>query len=223
MSFNVVVATPSTGQCKSAFAFSLARLVAYFAQNRVWPEVEQQQMDFLMLEGSGISSNREDMVRDALLKSDMTHLLWIDEDMGFNMDVLHMMAKHRQPIVACNYRMRVPPADFTALRLDKKGRIQTTALSNGLEEAYYTGFGFCLIERRVFESINEPRFMIGFNEVSKKYTTEDHPFFVKARENGYKCYVDHDASKKIWHIGNLNYIWAEDYSSLSTGFSGKDK
>lgn len=216
--FNVVVATPSTGQCKTAYAFSLARLVSYFAQNRVLPEVEEQAMDFLLLEGSGISANREDMVRDALAKPDMTHMLWLDDDMGFDMNILHMLASRRHPIVGCNYRMRVPPADFTALNMERNGRIQTAEKSTGLEEAYYIGFGACLVERQVLEAVDEPRFPILYNRETRRYTTEDNPFFVAARAKGFKCFVDHDASKRIWHVGNMNYAWNEDYTAHSQQF-----
>lgn len=218
MPFNVVVATPSTGQCKSAFAFSLARMVAYFASNRVLPEHEQQQMDFLLLEGSGINSNRERMVNEALAKEGMTHLLWIDDDMGFNLDTLHIMARRRQPIVSCNYRMRVPPGEFTALRMDRTARIETTREATGLEEAHYTGFGFCLMERRVLEAVKPPRFLCAYLPESRSYTTEDLPFFAAAREAGFNCWVDHDASKRVWHHGAINYVWSEDYSGMNRDF-----
>lgn len=218
MSINVVIAWPSLGTPKNDFAFSLARLVAYFAQVRVFPEVAEQAVDVMTIEGSGISSQREDLCRDALAKPDMTHLLWIDEDMGFTPDCLHILARRRQPIVGANYRMRVPPADFTALKLDKSERIQTTDGVSGLEEAYYTGFGFCLIERKVLEAVPQPRFPIWYNPDTGRYTTEDHPFFVAAREKGFPCYVDHDASKRVWHKGGMSYCWNEDYSALGKNF-----
>ena len=218
MPFNVVIATPSTGQCKSVFAFSLARLVAYFAQVRVLPEVPEQSMEFLMLEGSGISSNRERLTNMALERPTMTHMLWIDEDMGFTMDTLHTLARRRQPIVGSNYRMRVPPADFVAVSKDLKSRIQTTAESSGLEEASYTGFGFCLVERKVIEALPKPRYLVRYSANADSYTTEDHPFFQAAAEAGFPCFVDHDVSKRIWHQGNMNYMWDEDYSQLSKGF-----
>ena len=218
MPFNVVVATPSTGQCKSVYAFSLARLVAYFSQYRVLPEVPEQSMEFLMLEGSGISSNRERLTNMALERATMTHMLWIDEDMGFNLDVMHIMARRRQPIVGCNYRMRCPPAEFVAVSKDKKSRIATTKESSGLEEATYTGFGFCLVERKVIEALPKPRYLVQYSATSDAYTTEDNPFFLAAAQAGFPCFVDHDASKRIWHQGNLNYMWDEEYSQLNKGF-----
>lgn len=215
----IVVCTPSTGQVRTAYAVSLARMTAYFAQVRIFPEIEKQSLDFLLLEGSGISSGRETLVRQALAKEAMTHVLFIDEDMGFDVSALHIMARRRQPIVACNYRMRVPPADFTALKIDiEKGRVQTTQETTGLEEAYYAGFGFALIERRVLETIERPQFMLEYCKQNHVYTTEDHPFYRKAREAGFPCYIDHDASKLIWHVGNMNYVWDQDYTPRGVNY-----
>jgi len=165
-----------------------------------------------MLEGSGISTNRERLTRQALANPDTTHVLWIDDDMGFAADTLHLLARWRQPIVGCNYRTRSPPSEFTALNAAENARIQTIADSTGLEEAAYTGFGFCLIERRVFEAVPEPRYPLLWSPTLGDYSTEDMPFFEKALAAGFKCYVDHDASKKIWHCGNLNYVWNGDYT-----------
>lgn len=212
-SINIVVATPSSGQTRFIYALSLARLVAYYAQVRLLPEVKTQQMDFLGLEGSGISSNREWLVREALKKEDVTHILFIDDDMGFNMDTLHKLVQKRQPIVGCNYRIRVPPGNFTAVSL-KGERVETNKEKSGLEEVFYCGFGFCLIERKVFEAIEEPRFMIKYFNNEQYYSTEDSPFFEKAREKGFPCYIDHDASKLILHQGIVNYTWDGDYSKL---------
>lgn len=213
--FRVIVAMPSTGFIRSATAFSLARMVAYFAQVRVFPEIAEQQLDFQLLEGSGISSGRESLVEQFLKNEQATHLLFIDEDMGFNVDTLHVMARRRQSIVACNYRMRHPPADFTAMRIDKTARVQTTREVSGLEEAHYAGFGFALIERRVFEAVEVPRFPIEWVPEARAYTTEDHPFYRRARAAGFKCWIDHDASKRVYHVGTLPYRWDMDYAPLA--------
>lgn len=217
--FKCIVAMPSTGFVRTATMFSMVRQVAYFAQVRVYPEIPEQMLDFRALEGSGISSNRENLIEEALENKDCSHVLFIDEDMGFNIEALHIMARRRQPIVAANYRMRVPPSEFTALRADKQGRVQTTAESSGLEEAYYAGFGYALIAREVFEKVEQPRFMIEWIPEVKRYTTEDHPFYRKAREAGFPCWIDHDASKILWHVGNMNYRWDMDY----TAFAGPKK
>lgn len=214
MKLNVVIGTPSTGTCRTAFAFSLARLVAYFAQVRVWPEVAEQQLDFDEIEGSGIGANRDKIVQRFLARDEATHLLFLDDDMLFTPDVLHTLARRRQPIVGCNYRMRQPPAPFVALNLDRTARVETTAGTTGLEPVTYTGFGVCLIERKVFEAVPMPRFLHTYTD---HYSTEDAPFFAKAREAGFTCYVDHDASKGVAHRGDFIYRWDGDYSQLGAG------
>lgn len=218
MKFSVLVGVPTSGVCRAGFANSLAKLTAYYSMTPIFPEVEAYEMDFMFLEGSGIMANRDMIVNETLERKEVTHLLFIDDDMGFYHTTLHIIANRRQPIVACNYRMRQPPADFTALRADRSGRVQTMKTSTGLEEAYYSGFGFCLIERQVLEAVPEPRFLPRWIEADRRYTTEDHPFFMAAREKGFKCWIDHDASKQIWHNGNMPYMWSEDYSELAKSF-----
>ena len=220
--FHVVICTPSTGHCRTTFAFSLARLSVYAATTKVWPELKHWTLDYQMIESSGISHNRESLVDQALAKPEMTHLLFIDEDMGFSFDVLHRLAAWRQPIVACNYRTRIPPATFTAMRADKTGRIETTQKSSGLEPATFTGFGFCLLERQVLEAVKTPRFNVFWDYDVKHYSTEDAPFFLKAAEQGFTCFVDHDASKRIWHCGEINYVWDEDYTKHVAGIASNE-
>ena len=205
---SVAICTPSTGQCRTAYAYSLARLVMYVAMNRLLPEEPEQELRLFMLEGSGISANRESMVEDAL-GAGCTHILFLDEDMGFAPDVAHRLFARRQAIVGCNYPMRVPPPQFTALSLDTTQRVYTGADTTGLEPAYYIGFGCALIARNVFEALPRPRFLIGYNTTTHRYSTEDHPFCKAAREAGFTVFVDHDASKQVFHVGNHNYLWSE--------------
>jgi len=215
----VAVATPSSGQVRMCYASSLARLVAYFSANKLLYDLEEQKMDFLMLEGSGISSNREELTKKALAIPEMTHLLWIDDDMGFHYDTLHVMMARCQPIVACTYRRRVPPGEFTAAAQDMKTLIGVEDHNVGLREAYNCGFGFCLIERKVLEATTPPRYLLKWSETDGQYSTEDFCFFSQAREAGFKIYIDMEASKRIWHEGNLPYSWRGDYSNILPAYS----
>ena len=210
----IAVGTPSTGQTRMSYASSLARMVAYFSNNPLLPDVAEQRMDFLFLEGSGISDNRETITKSALEIPELTHLLWIDDDMGFHWDTLHVMMARRQPIVACTYRRRVPPAEFTASKMDMSGYIGVTDDSSGLQEAYNCGFGFCLIERKVLEATKAPRYGLQWNDKDQRYSTEDFSFFSQARELGFPVYVDFEASKRIWHEGSIGYSWRGNYADI---------
>lgn len=211
----VGVATPSTGQIRMCYAYSLARMVAYFSNHRFLPDLAEQRMEFLMLEGSGISDNREQLVKRALEIPELTHLLWIDDDMGWHWDTLHVMIARIQPIVACTYRRRSPPGDWTAAALDQNNSlIGVEEESVGLREAYNCGFGFCLIERKVLEVTKAPRFLLQWGEADGRYSTEDFSFFSQAKAAGFPIYIDMEASKRIWHEGNLAYSWRGNYADI---------
>ena len=206
--FKLCILVPTTGFCRAPFTFSLANLVMYYAQNRVYEDCDNQFLNVEPIEGSGISANREQLVEGAL-KGDTTHILFIDEDMSFSPDALHLLASRRKPIVGCNYKMRVPGKGFTSLAPDKKSRIITDEESTGLEPCHYTGFGFCLIERWVFEKVERPWFLIGYNTDAHTYTTEDAGFAHRLESTGIEWLVDHDASKKVIHWGNYPYSWKD--------------
>lgn len=218
MTFKVMIMTPSSGVCRIQFAASLANMMMHFRNIPVYNESSIQNISFRYVEGTGVSQNREQMVR-SLLESDYTHLCFIDDDMGFNPDTLNVLAGRRLPIVGCNYRVRRPPALFMACRDGKE--VETHAEKWGLEAVDFMGLGFCLIHRDVFEAVPEPRFMIEWrpgNPGLGYYTTEDSQFFRRCREAGFEAIVDHDASKRIWHNGNIAYIWNDDFSKINKAF-----
>jgi len=207
--FRLTILTPTTGMMRSAYTVSLANLITYYAQHQVIEGIENQYLAYHVIEGSGISSAREKMVAEAL-ETETTHILFIDEDMGFAADTLHRLARRRLPIVGCNYPMRVKGKGFTALAPGGERRIVTNAASTGVEPCHYTGFGFCLIERSVFERAQRPWFLIGYNTETQQYTTEDAAFARRLPEIGVTWMVDHDASKSITHVGPYHYSW-KDY------------
>lgn len=210
----LAILVPTTGMCRAPFTFSLARLVMYYAMNQVYGGVEDQYLNVEPIEGSGISANRERLIEGAL-KGNTTHILFIDEDMSFHPDTLHDLARRKLPVVGCNYKHRVPEKGFTALSLDQQSQIITDENSVGIEKCYRTGFGFCLIQRWVFEKVERPWFLIGYNTESHTYTTEDTAFGRKLQKAGIDWYVDHDVSKKIIHWGNKGYSWKEkDYGDI---------
>lgn len=202
----VMVAVPSSGHVKAWFAHSLAGLVAAFQAIRSRPDCESTELQMGVQVTSVIHANREKLVNEAL-KSGATHLLFIDDDMAFQPQVLDVLLSRRHPIVCCNYPKKGFPITFTAIRPDGKAAIQTTKDSCGLEEALYTGFGMALIETRVFRAVPKPWFLPEYYSEIDTYSTEDLPFFKKAAAAGFTVYVDHDASKLIGHVGEWTFRW----------------
>ncbi len=203
----VMIGTPSAGIVHAAYAMSLTKMVLYYLQTPILGmEQEPREMQAMMMVGANIGQNREIIVQHAI-EGDCSHVLWIDDDMSFQPDCLNIAAMRQMPIVVGNYRRKVPPGRFTARNADNTASIETTKDSRSLEECSFGGFGFCLVERKVFEAIPLPRFLMYYDHAGKTYTTEDKPWFEAATKAGFKAYVDHDLSKKLRHNGTFSYSW----------------
>ncbi len=196
------ICVPSTGMCRTQFAYSLAGLVAHFQSARVDGE---RALTVKMLESSVIHQNRETLVKESI-DWGATHIMFLDEDMVFDPRVLDTLYGRRHPIVLTNYPKRGWPITFVARNM-KGDIITTTEDSTGIDECSYSGFGASLIAREVFEKVELPWFLP--LHINGNYTTEDAPFFERARQAGFTVWVDHDASKMVGHIGLHTFQWRQ--------------
>lgn len=208
--FSVAVLTPTTGLCRMGYAQSLARLVMYFSQVRIFEDEMEQTLVPDSVEGSGIAENYERMVTKYLADKQVhwTHFLSVEDDMTFAPDCLHLLAKHKVPIVGANYSTnKGSPLRFTAAGLTE--RCMTTEDATGLEEVSLLPQGFTLVAREVYETLPKPWFLMGYNPESGNYVYQDYYFSEQARRHGFKLYVDHDVSKRLGHIGPKVYEWKD--------------
>ncbi len=204
---DVMIATPSAGIVHAAFATSVVGLALhYFTTPVLGREKEERNLHQMMMVGASIGENRDKLVNTALDKG-CTHVLFIDDDMGFDSDCLNIALMRHMPIVLANYRRKSPTAAFTARNADNTGSIETTKEKDSLEECSFGGFGFCLIERDVLEAVAMPRFLAYYEPEHQVYTTEDKPFYAAAKAAGFQAWVDHRLSKKVTHNGNYQYRW----------------
>ena len=206
----VAVLTPSTGICQMGYAQSLARMVAYFAQVRVFADCDTQYITTDSVIGSGIAENYENMVIKYLEDKNVhwTHFLSVEDDMTFQPDCLHILASRKLPIVGANYSTnKGSPLRFTAAGL--KDRVLTTKKSTGVEQVGLLPQGFTLVAREVYEKLPHPWFLMGYSEKSGNYVYQDYYFSEQAKKKKYKLWVDHDVSKKIRHIGPQAYTWED--------------
>jgi hypothetical protein len=210
---NVAICTPSIGQMKTRYTTSLMRMLLHYQKTPVLgrEEDEARFLSYHVIEGSMVGSAREEMVDDVLKMEQTTHLLFIDEDMGFRQDCLNKLLARQQPFVSANYRMKIPPCYFTARKADDSDWLPTNADSFSLEEALFTGFGFSLIERQVLEAIKKPRFSNVYYDKYGTYSTEDKTFCALAKEAGFPVHVDHDVSKLVYHVGSYSYSWDDEF------------
>lgn len=210
---NVAICTPTAGQVQAAYAVSLTSMVVQFLSNPILGlEKESRGIQQQLVIGANIGQNRDNMV-DTALATGCTHILFIDDDMGFAPDCLSLALCRQQPVVLANYRRKTPPCQFTATKMDKDENVfelLTTKDSTSLEECYYGGFGFCLISAEVLQAIPKPRFMMYWVPQCESYTTEDKPFFEQVHKAGFPVFIDQELSKRVWHVGPFNYQWSDN-------------
>lgn len=201
----LLIGIPTAGMVRAGFAYSLAAMVGNLSKGvKTRPEADLEiSMD--MQESSVIHSNREQLVKRAITNGH-THLLFLDDDMVFEPQIIEIMLGRRQPVVAANYLIKTFPLEFVAVAPNGQ-RVCTLPESTGLQEIAYTGFGVSLFEIDVWKRTPQPWFQPEFVPEADAYTTEDNPCYRRIREAGFKCYLDHDASKLVDHMGHAKYGW----------------
>lgn len=216
------IAIPTHDVVPAKFAISLANMAAYAGTGLIAQDVADVYISYYM--GTYIAKARQDLVLGAL-KRDVTHILFLDSDMTFPRDLLTRLLRHNLPIVGINYAKRRIPTEFVAIKhvsreSDALGiedgvnlregseHCPTYEDSTGLEEVDAAGFGAMLIRSEVFWSMEPPHFSSGWDEKNKRWVGEDVYFCLKARQEGFRTFVDHDLSKECGHMGTLKFLTA---------------
>ena len=135
-------------------------------------------------------------------KVDYDYIMWIDSDIIFTPQHFIKLLMHKKDIVSGVYLMSDGKYYATCEEWDehffkKHGHFKFLTFEDvkgkeGLIEVSYTGMGFLLIKKGIFESMEYP----WFRPVEKKignmvdFTMEDFSFCLKAREKGYKIFID---------------------------------
>ena len=205
---NVAICTPSYSGPSMHYVMSLMGMSATFLGTPILGQEDQEHSySYNVVIGSMVCTAREEMLA-ATKKQGSTHILFIDEDMGFHPATLNRLLMRQVPVVCCNYIQKTWPAAWTARNLEGTDWVPTTKESTSLEEISFCGLGFALIERQVLLDLGDaPNFLNTWHEQAQAYTTEDLYFFNKIRSKGYPVYIDHDASKYVYHNGHHAYSW----------------
>lgn len=208
MNIKLVIGIPTAGKVPMSFAYSLVGMVSKLAAHGL-PTLPEATIECKLdvVESSVIHTNREKIVKRAI-ENEQTHLLFLDDDMTFEPQVLEILFGRRQKIVAVNYLIKKDDPEFVAVGLDGK-RVATTKASTGMLPIAYTGFGVSLFDLEVFKTTPQPWFQPQFIEERCEYTTEDNPCYSKLRAHGHTVYLDQDASKLVSHVGLRAWNWQQ--------------
>ncbi len=183
----VCVGMPVTEHTKSA---TVATLIALFKKH---PD-----MAFISKRGPYVFSNREQIAED-FLKTDCTHLFFVDSDMIFQPEVLDKLIADDKDIVGAQYNRRVDkegvPVVATRYQMNPNDQLPQRVFKN-----YAVATGCVLIKREVFNKIPKPWFFHGTEE---RPEGEDIYFCRKATENKIDIFID--GSLKVGHCGEHLY------------------
>lgn len=197
----VTVLLVAGDQTHSMFTYDLARLMAYTARKRLDLDI-----NLSMSLGSLLVRQRDKTVQ-GVLDSGSDFALFLDADMRFPKDGLVRLLSHDLPVVGCNYSMRNPPFEPTAIpKLDEPGsRLWQGPDATGLIECEGIGLGFALVRADALRAIERPRFMVPWSPAEQDYAGEDMYFCNKLKLAGFQVFVDQDLTKDIGHIGNMTF------------------
>jgi hypothetical protein len=197
----IAVCTPARDMVHTMFTYDLVNMVANHTLNT------NDAISLKISQGTLIANQRAELCLDAM-REKCTHVLFIDSDMRFPHDMIERLLQHDLDIVATNCARRRMPTGPTAQIYKENGErelVYTMPESTGLQEVGSVGMGVMLIKANVFAALSEPWFETPWRNDKRGYIGEDVFFCKKARDAGFKIWIDHDVSKEIGHIGMFEF------------------
>ncbi len=196
----ICVCVPCQDQVQTGFAFDLASMVGRWASKH-----GDTPLHLVAIKGSILPALRQRIALNAI-KTECSHMLWLDTDMRFPPDTLDKLLAHDRDFVACNYTTRRGGCRPVTIGIYNDEIIETKENSKGLEHVAIVGFGVALIKTEVFKKLKIPYFETVWDEDVQRFNGEDAYFCFKCwREADVRPMIDHDLSKQIRHTGVLDY------------------
>ncbi len=191
-----MVAIPTTDYVHINFALALAAL----AVNARLP------LSIQVGRGSSICQNRNTLVHEAK-KIDADFILFIDNDISFPPfaaeRLAHIAEERGLDIIGCNYLFKSPPHKWMVK--PKEGR----EVLEAIEEVDGLPCGMLLIRMSVFDKLEQPYFNYKAHTIESgpqaglaTVGSEDYYFCDRAREQGFKIWMDTDMSFGLVHWGS---------------------
>ena len=181
---------------------------------------ELEEFDIAIKTGcSNIAQARQEFIDEAMEKG-RTHVLFIDDDMTFPVNMLDALANRGVPFIGVNGCRKTPDElRYTALGLD--GDYMQSKGRDGIEEATRMGTGIMLVSLEHLKMIPKPYFEMRWLPEHERVGGEDFYFCQKVRAHGFRVFVDNDVSQMVGHVGVHefrydSYISQEELKTLDT-------
>lgn len=201
----IMVCVPSTEQVSAEFAQSLSMATAHLVS-------EGYIINVAFNISSYVAKNRRELT-EYFLSTDYDYIWWLDYDMKFPSDAALKLLSHNAPIVGCNYRKRrFPNPSFVAHKsinglsiIDGGVCVNLSDDSPKTEFVDVIGHGCLLVQRKVYENLDPPYYIMDYDKNKKIEIGEDIYFCINVLNKGYKILCDNELSKKISHIGVFHF------------------
>jgi len=202
MRHKIAICMPTREQMHSRCAFSLYNLGKALSKAGI-------EHNLFLSPGTLIANQRHELVK-AAQDWGATHVMFIDSDITFKPSHVIEMLNFNEPVVGGAYSKRLEPVIPTAWhsidnwntyvklheQTDSHIRVEAMAL------------GFCLIKIQVFDQLELPWFILGFN--NGQYTGEDIEFFRNCKKNNIPVWLDVKVSFELGHLGLKEFKNAND-------------
>lgn len=193
MEARILVAIPNIG---SIHPLLTMKLVRWFASKIKGVE----QMSLFMPMNNYPHDSARNFCVEHFLKTDMTHLLFIDSDVVPPDDAIEQLIAADQPFITGLYpSMRQTPQGEIAKVFNafvyaddgngNYGLVPIVGAEGGIAPIDRAGAGCLLITREVIEKVGQPWFKFQYRENGIMYFGEDIDFCKKAQDAGYQLYA----------------------------------
>lgn len=203
----VLVAVPSGASWDAQFSLCLINMISNFPNQRT-PGYRSQELRVANVRSSILPKNRMDLVK-AARAFNASHILFLDTDHTFPMDLIQRLASRGKLVVAANCVTKTLPANPTARAKSADNPQGVPVYSDpgmsGLEEVWRVGTGVMLINMQVFDRIGLGVWDMKYLPEFQTYQGEDWTFCEACQSAGIPIFVDHGVSLEVGHIGQLEY------------------
>lgn len=152
--------------------------------------------------GTLIANQRHELVL-AAKEWNATHVMFIDSDIEFSPENVIALIEFNELIVGAAYSKRVPPFITTAWHkiYDWNSHINIAKQTDSHILVECMALGFCLINMSVFDQLELPWFILGYDKTVNQYTGEDIEFFRQCTENKIPIWLDIATTCELGHLG----------------------
>jgi hypothetical protein len=206
---SILIATPSIGDVSIQFTHSLVAMI--LKTKEVYPDCKIAMATVIRK----MHHRARTELAETFLRTDCTHILWLDDDNIPKEDHLIRLVEHNLPLVSGLYFRRVEPFE-PIIMVKRDGGLGTERKPDlyrngkkGLMQIHSTGMGFMLVRREVLEKIHEmnmPMFDI------RGGVGEDIWFCIQAQGAGYEIWLD--TSVEVGHLGERTIVTSKTYDNF---------